>query len=86
MSQLELALTEYQKRQARQAHPAGRFDRGGRWYPADSEECDCCSHIRTPSRAWPFSYMTHCRTLKHVAHLFNVSESDLRKLARATAN
>lgn len=54
-------------------HPSGRFSSGntsGRWY-ADNDDLIC---VRSPSRAWPFSEMTACRTKKYVskvAHKFN---------------
>lgn len=43
-------------------HPAGQFDKGGRWW---AEHDDLIS-TREPSRAWPYSQMTACRTLKYV--------------------
>ena len=43
-------------------HPAGNFDKGGRWW---AEHDDLIS-VRTPSRSFPFSQMTACRTLKYV--------------------
>jgi hypothetical protein len=58
-------------RQERRTHPSGRQDNGGRWFPSNSEECDCCKSVRSPSKAFPWSYMTHCRTKKHVIQLIN---------------
>ena len=72
------AAQEYLDRKARVSHPEGKCDRGGRWYPSEKEMQVCCNHVRTPSRAWPWSYMTHCRTLAHVAHLYGVEEADVR--------
>ena len=85
MTQIEKATQEYLDRQARAAHPDGRFDNGGRWYPSEDEECPCCSRIRNPSRRWPYSLNTHCRTLKHVAYLFDVNATDLRRAVRVAA-
>lgn len=79
---LEQAARTFIARRDRTAHPTGKFDNAGRWYPSEAETCDCCSAVRSPSRAHPFSYMVHCRTLKHVANLYGVSESDLRKEVR----
>lgn len=47
-------------------HPEGEFDKGGRWYPSDREDCggDGTS-TRSPSRSWPYSYMLRCRTREH---------------------
>jgi hypothetical protein len=60
----------YKSRQDRQTHPDGKFDKQGRWYPSEAEWVDeCCRGIRSPSRAWPYSYMVHCRTKKHVENL-----------------
>jgi len=59
-------LAEYHSLQARTSHPDGKTDKGGRWYPAETERQDCC-RVRSPSRAWPWSLMVHCRTLVHVA-------------------
>lgn len=74
-----VALTLYEKRQARLAHPSGRADKQGRWWPSDTEQQICCS-VRSPSRSYPWSLMLHCRTLRHVARLTNVPEARLRRL------
>jgi hypothetical protein len=64
----------YQVRQSRRDHPTGRMDSGGRWYPSDDEYCVCCDYVRSPSRRWPWSYMIHCRTKKHIANLLRKRE------------
>lgn len=79
---LERAARTFLARRDRTAHPDGNFDKAGRWYPSEAETCDCCSTVRSPSRAHPFSYMVHCRTMKHVANLFGVSVTDLRREVR----
>jgi hypothetical protein len=79
MTQIEQAAQEYQNRQDRTTHPDGKFDKGGRWYPSDEEECSCCLHIRQPSRRWPLSLNKHCRSMAHVANLYGVSDKELRK-------
>lgn len=79
-SKLEMAYQEYIQRQRRESHPAGKFDRGGRWYPSDEERQSCCSVIRSPSRSWPWSLMTHCRTVEHVARLFGIEPAVLKAL------
>jgi len=63
---LRAAAQRYVDLQARRIHPAGGTDTGGRWYPV--APFACCHAIRTPSRAWPWSLMVHCRTMRHVAH------------------
>ena len=75
---LLIAKDEYLKRKRREAHPEGHFDKGGRFY--SEEKCICCEGIRRPSRSFPYSEMTHCRTIKHVAYLFNVLPRDLKKI------
>ena len=79
MSKVQEAVTEYLKLENREIHPEGTFDKGGRFYLAESEKCDCCRGIRSPSRAYPYSEMVHARTLKHVANKFGVDEKDCRK-------
>ena len=46
----------------REIHPSGRFDNGGRFYAANAD----LINVRTPSRAYPYSQMQACRTLKYV--------------------
>lgn len=76
------AAQEYLDRRARKVHPAGSFDNAGRWYPHDDERQECCSAVRSPSRSYPYSYMVHCRTIGHVAHLYGVDEASLRQQVR----
>lgn len=45
--------------------PKGKRDKGGRWYPDESEIASCCNAIRRPSAHWPNSLWTHCNTKKH---------------------
>lgn len=76
---LETAARVFIARRDRTAHPSGTFDKGGRWYPSEAEQCDCCHAVRSPSRAHPYSYMVHCRTMAHVANLHGVDVKDLRR-------
>ncbi len=64
-----LVQTIYLARRDRAVNPEGRFDNAGRWYPSDREDAGVSSVLRSPSRAWPYSYMVGCRTRKHVAVL-----------------
>lgn len=68
---------EFVARKLKLRHPNGTFDDGGRFYPSEQEWRDCCADIRAPSRAFPYSLMTHCRTAKHLANLYGVSETGL---------
>lgn len=80
MSNLKKAVQEYLDRKYRICHPDGDFDSGGRWYPSEDEECQCCRNIRQPSRSHPLSLNRHCRTIIHVANLHSASDKELRKL------
>lgn len=78
MNAQEVAV-EFILRRDRMHHPDGRTDNGGRWYPSDKEQADCCRAVREPTRSYPWSYMTHCRTAKHLATLHGV---DVRQVKR----
>lgn len=58
----EILKEVYQLLQDREIHPSGRFDNGGRFYAVHVD----LINVRSPSRKWPFSHMTACRTLKYV--------------------
>ena len=78
MKEQEAAI-EYIRRRDRLRHPDGRTDSGGRWYPYPNEQQPCCESVRSPSRSYPWSYMTHCRSLGHVALLYGVEEKLVRQ-------
>ena len=60
----------YTARKNREVSPEGKFDGGGRWYPSAAEDCGGDgSSARTPTLAWPYSYMLRCRTRQHCAAL-----------------
>lgn len=60
----------YTARRDRLTNPHGSFDKQGRWYPsADEDADDYTAGLRSPSQAWPYSYMTGARTLKHIKAL-----------------
>jgi hypothetical protein len=81
-TQLEQATREVLARQSRRSHPKGKWDDNPRWWPSKDERRDCCSSIREPSGNWPWSLMQHCRTVVHVAQLYDVDESELRRAVR----
>lgn len=70
----------YQELKARDIHPSGYFDNAGRWY-AEHEEL---ISVRAPSRSFPYSQMSACRTLKYVkavcAEFDCKTEDELRKM------
>ena len=76
----DVAAREFIALRARAKNPPGSFDSARRWYP--DQYFSCCSNVRSPSRAWPFSELTHARTARHVAARFGVDESAVRKRAR----
>jgi len=76
------AATEYLARKHGKSRPAGTYDQAGRWYPATGEAKDCCTHVRLPSRAYPYSLLVHCYTLKHVVHLYDVDAKDVRRCVK----
>lgn len=79
------AVNAYLARQDRTAHPTGWFDNAHRWEPDDDERRPCCRGIRPPSRRWPWTLMHHCRTATHVARLYGVDATALRRAARDLA-
>jgi hypothetical protein len=68
----------YIDRQARREHPSGRFDNAKRWYPDASEKSPSVIAAREPSRAFPNSYNTAARSLKHCAWLHGADETITR--------
>lgn len=80
---LTQATATYLARKDRTAHPTGEFDKRGRWYASATESQSCCAGIRTPSAAYPYSEMIHCRTIEHVAALHGVEAAALRRAVRA---
>lgn len=74
------AAVEHVKRQCRDSHPEGTFDKQDRFYI--DEGCSCCSSIRSPSRAHPFSQMIHGRTIDHCSVLFGVDAEEAKNALR----
>jgi hypothetical protein len=83
LSSLPAVVEKFERRQDRLENPDGAFDKKGRWYPSKDERQECCSSIRYPSRAWPYSYMVHCRTLQHIQHLLGVAKEQWIRRARS---
>ncbi len=52
---------------------------GGPWFPHPYEVRACCQAMTPLVLGHPYHYQRHCRTLRHIALLFNVDEPDLRK-------
>lgn len=81
-STLAAATACFLNRQSRTEHPLGTFDNAKRWYPSEAESYGCCN-LRNPTRNWPNSLNTHCRTLEHVATLHNIDKKSLKIAVRA---
>lgn len=78
------AYARWRRRVARTEHPDGRNDQARRWYPSASENIDgFTDHVRSPSQAWPFSYMLAARTLAHCEALDHADFEDLTLLRQA---
>jgi hypothetical protein len=60
----------YEDRQSKKLFPWGNF-RSCKWLPFGEEKLECCKKVRLPSRNFPYSYLTHCKTLKHIKKLFD---------------
>jgi hypothetical protein len=78
MNKVFEATVEYLLRKERYSHPDGKSDKS-RWYPSDTERKICCNSIRSPSRAYPWSLMTHCRSIEHVAMLYGVDKTEIKE-------
>lgn len=74
------AYARYVRRERGPEIPAGRRDSAGRWYPAEAERRPCCARVPPPSRRFPLSLWTHCRTAGHCAQLDGVPPALLRGL------
>ena len=48
----------------------GRSDKAGRWYPDANEVRSCCTSIRQPTRSYPWSLYSHCRSIKHIRNWY----------------
>lgn len=75
------ALTTHCRRVARIEHPEGTWDNAGRFYPRG---LDATVHmgVRSPSRAWPHSYMLRCRTLEHCELIYDADHDLVLALRR----
>lgn len=56
--------------------------RSGQWFPDAGEYQDCCNDIRGPSRRWPYSYLRHCSTVKHIAVKYGLDEREFKKFLK----
>lgn len=56
----------------------GHKDNGGHWYPKIT--LNCCRSIRSPSRAWPWTYYIHCKTYAHKLAYIKARHVDYKTL------
>ena len=71
----EIIDAVYRELKERSIHPSGRFDKAGRFYAEHQELIS----VREPSRLYPLSQMSACRTKKYVAKvcgLFGCTTAD----------
>ena len=76
------ALLRHDRRQRRLEHPEGTFDRAGRWYPSQAEDHGVSARVRSPSAAFPRSYMAACRTIAHCEAIEGASHDAVLLLRR----
>ncbi|UWQ20085.1 hypothetical protein [Jannaschia sp. W003] len=67
-------------RKRRVHHPAGTWDKAGRFQI--DEHCLACDRIRAPSRAWPKTRWNHGHTPKHVAALHGACATRVGRVMR----
>ncbi len=75
-SESSAVTTLFIRRKSREAYPEGKLDSGGRWYPSEFETTPGCMSIRSPSAAYPYNLLTHCRTKKHIKELISIRGVD----------
>lgn len=80
-ARLESAVETFLRRESRSESPAGDWH-DGIWRPAPEEERACCRAI-APAAANKQALEAHCRTIIHVATLFEVPATDLKRAVRA---
>jgi len=76
------AAAVFVARKERLSHPRGGRRGTGGWFPAKGERLSCCDAVHYPTNQYPWSIAVHCRTAGHVAKLYGVDETELRRAAR----
>lgn len=80
-ARLARAVETFLLREARSESPAGEWQEGI-WRPASEEQKACCLAI-APTPGNKQALEAHCRTILHVAALFDVRATDLKRAVRA---
>lgn len=78
---LTQAVETFLARELRQASPSGDWQEGV-WLPAAEERRACCEEI-APTSANKQALEAHCRTILHVAALFGIPATVLKRAVRA---
>ena len=69
------------KRKWKHVMPRGKYGMSRLWLPSECERTSCCEDIKVSSD-FPFTFLSHCRTMKHVATLYNVDIKELRYIVK----
>ena len=69
------------RRESRSESPVGEWQEGI-WRPAKEEERACCGEV-APTPGNKQALEAHCRTIVHIAALFEVPATDLKRAVRA---
>ena len=77
MTVLQAAVLEYLGRQNRTIQPSGYLDNKGHWTVPPEDRLSCCQGIQES-----LLYNVHARSLKHVAAMFGISPSTLRRAVK----
>jgi hypothetical protein len=78
------AVDAYYARKEGFIDPHGTRDNEGLWFPIAGEYQSCCNNVMQPTPKNPNVLMRHCRSIQHVAKVYNVRPSDLRTALRGT--
>ena len=88
---LDRCIVAYLRRRYRQEDPSGSFRGCGRnglppWFPSYGESQPCCGFSTDnsiiPTRANPLALNTHCRSIGHLANLYDVDLNFLHRQLR----
>jgi len=76
------AALMYLERQVGAAHPEGRKDNGGRFYPS-GRDFEVLANVREPTRTYPWSYYKACLSIKHCSAYYEADAKAVRKAAKS---
>jgi hypothetical protein len=69
-----MASEIYRARHSGAVNPEGKSDSAKRWYPSNRESGNGHGEgVRSPSREWPYSYMSRCRSKVHCRVLVDLA-------------